>query len=159
MPCTGGRLAAFARLDHQLSVPRDVCRYPTEPGMTTNAKHISIRSLLAVTTACALYSAMQNGEPKFTVSNLAFAWLTLAVDALPFILVAVLVMRFTCRRVIVASVCTLLFLLNSGCHLIYATECTLTEDFGPGPVGAFLDRKGLDFHGPVSLGLNVWVTE
>ncbi|TWT77171.1 hypothetical protein Pla100_63370 [Neorhodopirellula pilleata] len=30
MTCTGGRLAAFARMDDQLSVPRDVYRYEHE---------------------------------------------------------------------------------------------------------------------------------
>ena len=30
MTCTGARLAAFLAMDAQLSVPRDVRRYPTE---------------------------------------------------------------------------------------------------------------------------------
>ncbi len=30
MTCTGARLAAFFAMDSQLSVPRDVRRYPTE---------------------------------------------------------------------------------------------------------------------------------
>ncbi|TWU44686.1 hypothetical protein Poly51_59550 [Rubripirellula tenax] len=144
-------------MDNRSSPPGYGRRSPTELPMVVDKPRFSIRQLLALTTLCGLYFALQHGEPKFTVSNFSFVWLTLAANALFFCLLAIIGLRFCKRRGIVAAIIGLAFLINSGNHLVYAIEYTLTGDSGP--FGAFLDRTGLGYDGPVYLGINAWVTE
>jgi uncharacterized membrane protein YqjE len=120
-------------------------------------KRFSIRFLLLLTLAVAVYLAIPRLTNGLTVTVVPAIWLTFAYNALLFVVLAVftwLVMGHGWRVICAFAA---IFLLNFGPETISALEFTFLG--GSGPVGAILERVGLDYNTPFYLTLGLQIAE